>query len=65
MEALKFKNWQPLHNIYKSDVFTLGMIIYECMIMKYCDEAFDFSAGIIYSDIVDKYTRQLGEKYSE
>lgn len=37
LHALENENWQPIHDSYKSDVFTLGMIILHAALMENLD----------------------------
>ena len=64
MQAIKQKNWNPMHNVYKSDVFTLGMIILECIIMKNCNEAYDVNKKVINIDAIQHYLLFMDGKYS-
>ena len=32
----------PLHNIYKSDVYTLGMVFLQAGLLESCDNLYDY-----------------------
>ena len=42
LKALENENWQPIHDPYKSDVFTLGMIILHASLMENLDSCYKY-----------------------
>lgn len=56
---------QPLHNPFKSDIFTLGMITLHIATRENCDQCYDYQRNVIRNEEIDKKLKILNEKYGE
>ena len=56
---------QPLHNPYKSDIFTLGMIVLQMATLENCDDCYDFSNFSLKYDEINKKLGSLKNKYGD
>lgn len=65
IDAIGTQNWTPQFDKYKSDVFSLGMVMLEIAHMKPMDECYDYSNFRINWDKVNLYLESLKQKYGE
>lgn len=54
---------QPLHNPYKSDIFTLGMIVLHMSSRDNCDKCYDYEKFTMKLGEIDKKLEYLKKKY--
>lgn len=53
------------HNPYKSDVYSLGMLMLHLSQLQTCDDCYDFSKNKILQQQVQKRINQLEGKFSQ
>ena len=65
-KAISVNNWQPKHNPYKSDVFSLGMCMLHAALNDPCDDCYNYQEGRIKEDVLREKQSRLREKgYSD
>lgn len=58
-EAVTKQDINPVHNPYKSDVFSLGMVLLESASAKRCDDFYNYSEGLIDQEGIHKQVASL------
>lgn len=54
VEAVAQQNYNPNHNPYKSDVFSLGMVMLSTALLQPLDHCLKYSSGEVYDDQIEK-----------
>lgn len=65
MKSLEKDLVQPLHNPFKSDIFTLGMIVLHLATLENCDLCYDFISYQVKYEEIHKKLAILRKKYGE
>lgn len=60
----KEKSPENMYNIYKSDVFTLGVMILQIALWKQTFIPYDYKNCVINQQLLDQYLHQVKQKYS-
>lgn len=64
MKAIQANNWQPKHNTFKSDVFTLGMTFLHFANNETNSDCYIYEEGILLEDKLALKIKKLKSKYS-
>ena len=65
MKSLSENLVQPIHNVNKSDIYTLGMIVLHMATLENCDKCYDFDNCKIKKEEVDAKLGILKKNYKE
>ncbi|EGR33473.1 protein kinase domain protein, partial [Ichthyophthirius multifiliis] len=63
VNAVFNKNYHPVHNPFKSDVFTLGVILIECCFLNFCDELYCYENGEFNLGVLNDYLLKIKAIY--
>ena len=56
---------EPKHNPYKSDIFTLGMVVLHMTTLENCDECYDYQSFKLRNGEIDKRLANLKKQYGD
>ena len=65
MEELEKKHYDPKYDVFKSDVFSLGMTLVTAGLLKSTLPAYDYSSCTVNRETVYLYLQSIRQKYSE
>lgn len=65
MKALKNSFLLPKHNVYKSEVFSLGIILLSAMMLQSCSDIYNYTNFEINKKFLDQKCNECATKYSE
>jgi hypothetical protein len=62
-KAVGNKNYNPVHNPFKSDVFTLGIILIECCFLHFCDDLYAWDTFEFKNELLVSYLSKIKAIY--
>ncbi|CAD8089440.1 unnamed protein product [Paramecium primaurelia] len=65
VKSIQLNNWQPKHNEYKSDLFTLGMLFLHLALNQPSSDCYSYEQGLLIEDVLNSKLQKLKMRYGQ